>query len=150
VRTAPLGDFHAATGGKRGRLRAAGVACAAAFFLCAASHAQSPSPRHDSPARGAAGVIIEYQEGPGANLLYLEEKGGMVSRAAGGRETPVEVAARKAQDVAQAADAKLSAAAAKASAAPAKVAAARAKASAAPTRVAQRRAPPPDGAGNRP
>ena len=125
-------DSRTRTGGKRGCLCAAGAACAAAIALSGSSEAQPPSPRHDSAARGAEGVIVQYEEAPGSNVLYLEEKGGMVSAVAppapAGREPPAASPARKAQAVAEASPA---------------------KASAAPTR-AQRRVARPDGAGNRP
>jgi hypothetical protein len=129
-----MGYSRTRTGGKRGCLCAAGVACAVAFAFSAASHAQPASPGHDSPARGAAGVIVQYEEAPGSNVLYLQETGGMVSAVTsplpkGGEPAVVSSSAGKAQALAQASPV---------------------KASAAPARVARRRVAPPDGAGNRP
>ncbi len=118
-----MGDSR--TRNARGCLCAAGAACAAAIAFSGPSEAQSPKP--DSPARGAAGVIVQYEEAPGSNVIYLEEGGGMVS------EVRVPVPAVR----------KPPAAAAAARAAPA---AERppAKSPGSATRVARRRVPPPD------
>ena len=72
-----MGDSLIRTGGKRGRLRAAGAACAAAIAFSGLAGAQSEKP--PGAARGAAGVIVQYEETPGSNVLYLEEGGGMVA-----------------------------------------------------------------------
>jgi len=134
-----MGYSRTRTGGKRGCLCAAGVACAVAFS--AASHAQPPSPGHEGPARGVAGVIVQYEEAPSSHVLYLQETGGMISAVTSavtkaGERPAVSSPAGKAQAVAQVS--------------PEIASAAPAKASTKPARVARRRATPPDGAGNRP
>lgn len=124
-----MGDSR--TRNAHGCLCAAGAACAAAIAFSGPSAAQSPKP--DSPARGAAGVIVHYEEAPGSNVIYLEESGGMVSTVAlpdpAQRKPPAAKPAPKAQAVAEPTPAKPSGTA---------------------TRVAQRRVAPLEGAGKRP
>ncbi len=108
-----MGDTRTRTGGTLGCLRAAGAVGAAAIGLSAPSLAQAPSPQPDSGARGAPGVIVQYQETPGTNVLYHEEKGGMASAVAlpvpAERQASVD-SPRKARIAAQASPAKASAA----------------------------------------
>ena len=86
--------------GKRGCLCAAGAACAAVIGFSAPSAAQAPSQKPEIGARGAAGATVQYEEAPGANVLYLEEKGSMVSAIAlpvpEGGKAPAPAPARKA------------------------------------------------------
>lgn len=54
------------------------LASAAAGPATAPSLAPAPAPR--GPAvKGAPGVVVQFQESAGTNLLYQQEKGGMVS-----------------------------------------------------------------------
>lgn len=109
-----MGDARTRTGGTLGCLRVAGAVAAAAIGFSAPSLAQAPSPPPESGARGAPGVIVQYQEAPGTNVLYLEEKGGMASAVApplpAGRQAPRDSPARKARAAAEASAAKVPAA----------------------------------------
>ena len=118
-----MGDARTRTGGTLGCLRVAGALAAAAIGFSAPSLAQAPSPPPESGARGAPGVIVQYQEAPGTNVLYLEEKGGMASAVAplvpagrqaplvpAGRQAPLDSPARKARAAAEASPAKVPAA----------------------------------------
>ena len=67
------------------RWQAAFLACAAAC-LCASALAQrapakadAPAHKAEPPVRAAAGVLVEYEEKRDTNILYLEEKGGMLT-----------------------------------------------------------------------
>ena len=128
-----MGDARSRTVCTRGSFRVAAAACAAALGLSGAAQAQAPSPRPDSGARGAPGVVIQYEESKGSNVLYLEEKGSLVTNTgapvSAEGEAPA-TAARKAQ------------------AAPER---APAKSPGAGTRLVQRRLGPPlEAPGNRP
>ena len=111
-----MGDARTRTGGTLNCLRVAGAVAAAAIGFSAPSPslAQAPSPPPESGARGAPGVIVQYQEAPGTNVLYLEEKGGMASAVAppvpAGRQAPRDSPARKARAAAEASPAKVPAA----------------------------------------
>ena len=124
-----MGDSR--TRNARGCLCAAGAACAVAIAFPGPSEAQSPNP--DGPARGAAGVVVHYEEVAGSNVIYLEEKGGRTSTIAlpvpAVRKPPAAAPAPKARAVAERLPAKPSGTA---------------------TRVAQRRVAPPEGTGNMP
>ena len=126
-----MGDSRTRAGGTRGRLCAAGAACAAAIGFSGPAEAQSANPL--GAARGAAGVIVHYEEAPGSNVIYMEEGGGMVSAIAApvpvGRKPPPAAAQAKAERAAER---------------PAR------KSPGTATRVAQRRDAPPEGAGGRP
>jgi hypothetical protein len=74
------GEPRNTIGPRRTRLRVPAGACAAALaFALTAAHAQVASPRPDNAVRAAPGVVVNYQEVRGANVLYLEEKGGRIS-----------------------------------------------------------------------
>ena len=91
---------------------AARFACAAALCLATSAAAQLPSPKRDAP-KGppTSGSVVSYQEAPSAGIVYLEEKGGIVSSVA----SPVKAAPAAAPKAA-------ATAARKAPAAPSKVA----------------------------
>ena len=62
------------------------VGCAAAAFAAifvgsaTPASAQKVSAKSDTPpVRALAGVSVQYEEKPSSHLLYLEQKGGMVS-----------------------------------------------------------------------
>jgi hypothetical protein len=52
------------------------------FGFAGPAAAQALSQKPDKGARAAAGTILQYEEAAGANVIYLEEKGGMVSAVA--------------------------------------------------------------------
>ena len=54
----------------------------AAAMLALAASAQPIASKREAPVRGAAGAVIQYQEKAGENVLYLEEKGGLVTTVA--------------------------------------------------------------------
>lgn len=63
-----------------GRLAAFGLACAAGVLLPQAAMAQSRSPAGDkSGAKGLAGTIVQFEEKPSRAVIYIEEKGGLVT-----------------------------------------------------------------------
>ena len=77
---ATKGEPRNTIGPRRTRLRVPAGACAGVLaFALTAADAQVASPRPDNAVRAAAGVVVSYQESRGANVLYLEEKGGRIS-----------------------------------------------------------------------
>ena len=69
--------------GERTGLAALGLACAgAALCQIQTAAAQSRSPTGDMvSARGLAGSIVSYEEGPSRGIIYLEQQGGLVTTA---------------------------------------------------------------------
>jgi hypothetical protein len=62
---------------------AARFACAAALCLATGATAQVTSPKRDAP-KGppTSGSVVSYQEAPSGGIIYLEQKGGIVSAVA--------------------------------------------------------------------
>jgi len=61
------------------RLRGVAAALSAALLgFWAPASAQKESAKSDTPVRAAAGVVVQYQESR-SRILYLEQKGGMVT-----------------------------------------------------------------------
>lgn len=58
--------------------RSAGAFAALGFALVATAAGPASAPREPA-VKGAPGVVVRFEESPGANLLYLQEKGGMVT-----------------------------------------------------------------------
>jgi hypothetical protein len=88
---------------------AARFACAAGLCVATSCLAQGPSPKRDTPpAPPTSGSVISYQESRSAGIVYLEERGGLVSavaspvKPANGAASPV-AAAKVAPAAAQAA-----------------------------------------------
>ena len=81
-----MGDPRTRYCGTRGGFCAA---CAVVFGVAGPAAAQALSQKPDKGARGAAGTVVQYEESVGRNVIYLEEKGGMVSAAAAPVAPPV-------------------------------------------------------------
>jgi hypothetical protein len=62
-----------------GRVRVAVIAALAAACVAPGAPAQRPAPKVDAPLQGAPGAVIQFEESQSSNILYLQEKGGMVS-----------------------------------------------------------------------
>jgi hypothetical protein len=62
-----------------GRLAALGLACAGGALLTHAALAQTRSPAGDKGAKGLAGTIVQFEEKPSRGVIYIEEKGGLVT-----------------------------------------------------------------------
>jgi hypothetical protein len=63
-----------------GRLAALGLACAGGALLTHAALAQTRSPAGDKGgAKGLAGTVVQFEEKPSRAVIYLEEKGGIVT-----------------------------------------------------------------------
>ena len=81
-----MGDSRTRPVAVGGRLRAARLGCLAAIAV--AGWAQGASPRPDNAPRAAPGVVVQYEERASGNVIYLEEKGGMLGSIA----PPVDIA----------------------------------------------------------
>lgn len=80
-----MGDDNNGQGLKARHRQAAWAACAVAC-LCTPALAQRAPARAEAPAAKAApavsaapGVLVQYEEKRNTNILYLEEKGGMLT-----------------------------------------------------------------------
>ena len=63
-----------------GRLAALGLACAGGALLTHGALAQTRSPAGDKGgAKGLAGTVVQFEEKPSRAVIYLEEKGGLVT-----------------------------------------------------------------------
>lgn len=63
-----------------GRLAALGLACAGGALLTHGALAQTRSPAGDKGgAQGLAGTVVQFEEKPSRAVIYLEEKGGLVT-----------------------------------------------------------------------
>lgn len=63
-----------------GRLAALGFACAGGALLTHAALAQPRSPAGDiGGAKGLGGTVVQFEETPSRAVIYLEEKGGLVT-----------------------------------------------------------------------
>jgi len=75
---AAKGEPRSTIGPRHARPRLLAEACAATFVMAfCTAHAQVAPPKES--VRAATGVVIHYQEGRGANVLYLDEKGGRLT-----------------------------------------------------------------------
>lgn len=80
-----MGDNNNGQGRKARRREAFWAACAAACFCAPAlaqrapAKAEVPVPRAAPPVSAAPGVLVQYEEKRNANIVYLEEKGGMLT-----------------------------------------------------------------------
>ena len=78
-----MGESPFRCGRTLGRPAAVGIAFAAIVLLTQAAVAQSRSPAGDkSGAKGLAGTVVQFEEKPSRAVLYLEEKGGLVTQLA--------------------------------------------------------------------
>lgn len=63
-----------------GRLAALGLACAGGALLTHGALAQTRSPASDKGgAKGLGGTVVQFEEKPSSAVIYLEEKGGLVT-----------------------------------------------------------------------
>lgn len=75
-----MGESPFRNGRSLGRVAALGLACAAGVLLPQAAMAQSRSPAGDKGgAKGLGGTIVQFEEKPSRAVIYLEEKGGLVT-----------------------------------------------------------------------
>ena len=76
--------------GVLGRPAAIGFAIATGVLLSQAAPAQSRSPAGDKGgAKGLAGTVVQFEEKPSRAVIYLEEKGGLVTQLPPRVERPV-------------------------------------------------------------
>jgi hypothetical protein len=82
-----MGESPFRCGRTPGRLAVLGLAFAGGVLLMQAAVAQSRSPAGDKGgAKSLAGTVVQFEEKPSRAVIYLEERGGLVTSVA----TPVE------------------------------------------------------------
>ena len=78
-----MGESPFRCGRTPGRLAALGLAFAGGALLMQAAVAQSRSPAGDKGgAKSLAGTVVQFEERPSGAVIYLEEKGGIVTSVA--------------------------------------------------------------------